>query len=368
MIEKGKISAFQMAIIMNPTIFATALLLVPAITARLAKQDLWLSPIWGSISGILAVCIASKLNKLYPEQTIIQYSEHILGKIAGKIVGLTFILYFLHLNGMVIREYGEFVVGTFLNNTPMYIVMGAMLLVCSLAVYGGIESIGRSSQILVPVVSLLFVLMTLLLIKDLDPNNLLPIMEDGLKPSIMGSIVPSGWFSEFIAIAFFLPFLKDSEKAMKWGIISVISVTALLVLTNVSTYMLLGKLTIKETYPVMVAVRYISIADFLEHLEAIVMAIWVSGTFIKISLFYYITVLGLAQLLRLSDYRPIVLPIGFLLLVIAIWTTPNLQNLAHFLGTSGAFYLLTFQLGIPFVLLCLALLRKKFQQKKDEKH
>lgn len=365
MIEKGKISAFQLALMMNPTIFATALLLVPAITAKHAEQDLWLSPIWAAISGLLTVYISCKLNKFYPEKSLIQYSEQILGKIAGKILGLIFLLYFLHLNGIIVREYGEFVVGTFLNTTPMNVVMGSMLLVCALAVYGGIEAIGRSSQIIVPVVSLLFLVMTLLLVKDLDPKKLLPVMENGIMPSFMGSIVPSAWFSEFILMAFVLPLLKDSGKAMKWGVLSVLSVMFLLVITNLSTYMLLGKLTIKDTYPVMVAVRYISIADFLEHLEAIVMAIWVSGTFIKISMFYYSTVLGIAQWLSLSDYRPIVLPIGFLILVLGHWAAPNLQSLAHFLGTSGAFYLLTLQLGIPVVLLCIAWIQQKFQRKKD---
>lgn len=366
MIEKGKISAFQMAVMMTPTIFATALLLVPAITARHARQDLWLSPIWASACGFLVVWIAAKLQKFYPKKNLIQSGEQILGKIAGKLVGLLYILYFIHLNGIIVREYGEFVVGTFLHQTPLHVVMGSMLLVCAFAVYGGIEAIARSSQIIVPVVVLLFFLMTLLLLKDLDAKNLLPVMEDGLAPSMLGAVVPSGWFSEFILISFLYPLLKDKKKGLKWGMLSVVSVTAVLVITNVSTYMLLGRLVIKDTYPVMVAIRYISIADFLEHLEAVVMAIWVSGTFIKISVFYFVITLGLAQLLGLSDYRPMVLPIGVLLVVFGNWAAPSLQILVHFLATSGAFYMLTMQLGIPLVLLCIAWVRKKFQQKRNE--
>lgn len=355
-----------MAVIMTPTIFATALLLVPAITAKHAKQDLWLSPIWASAIGFLVVFISAMLNKFYPEKSLTQASEQILGKIAGKIVGLVYILYFLHINGIIVREYGEFVVGTFLHRTPMNVVMGSMLLVCAFAVYGGIEALGRSSQIIVPVVILLFLLMTLLLVKDLDVNNLLPVMEDGAAPSLMGAIVPSGWFSEFILVAFLLPVLKDAKKGMKWGMLSVIGVAALLVITNVTTYMLLGRLTIKDTYPVMVAIRYISIADFLEHLESIVMAIWVSGTFIKISMFYYVVTLCLAEWLGLSDYRPMVLPIGVLLLVFGNWAAPNLQTLAHFLATTGAFYMLIMQFGIPLVLFFIAWVRQKFQQKRNE--
>jgi spore germination protein KB len=45
MVEKGKITALQMGIMMYPTIIATAILIVPGITAEKAHLDLWVSPI-----------------------------------------------------------------------------------------------------------------------------------------------------------------------------------------------------------------------------------------------------------------------------------------------------------------------------------
>ena len=82
--EKGKISSLQMAFIMYPTIVATAILGVPSITAKYAKNDLWLSPILASLIGYVTVYIAYKLHKLYPKQTIIQFSEQIMGRIRGE--------------------------------------------------------------------------------------------------------------------------------------------------------------------------------------------------------------------------------------------------------------------------------------------
>lgn len=69
---------------MNPTIMATALLIVPSITAAKAERDMWLSPIWGSFFGFLAVFIAYQLHKHYPNETFIEYSQHIIGKIPEK--------------------------------------------------------------------------------------------------------------------------------------------------------------------------------------------------------------------------------------------------------------------------------------------
>ncbi|MDQ7864807.1 hypothetical protein RCO48_38045 [Peribacillus frigoritolerans] len=40
------------------------------------------------------------------------------------------------------------------------------------------------------------------------------------------------------------------------------------------------------------------------------MAVWIVGAFVKISVFYYASALGTAQWLNLSDYCPVVWPIG----------------------------------------------------------
>ncbi|MCZ0754424.1 GerAB/ArcD/ProY family transporter [Anoxybacillus sp. J5B_2022] len=361
MIEKGKISALQMGIMMHPAIIATAILLVPAITAHHANQDMWISPIWASLTGFVTVYIAILLHNYYPQQTVIEYSEQIVGKFFGKIVGFIFLLFYLHTNGIIIREYGEFIVGNFFVRTPLIFVMGSMIFVCALAVRGGVEVIARLSEMIVPVVIIVIVFFIILLIPDMNITNMLPVMEKGIFPSIKGAIIPQSWFSEFFLIAFFLPYVADQENRKKWAIMSVVAVLFTLFLVNITVLFVLGNITARFVYPVMSAVRYVSIADFLEHLEAFVMAIWVAGAFLKISVFYYVFVLGTAQWLRLSDYRLLVFPSGFLLLVFAVWTAPNLMELSLFLGTTVPFYLDSVQTIIPSFLLLIAKWRNKMR-------
>ncbi|WP_343033589.1 GerAB/ArcD/ProY family transporter [Virgibacillus ihumii] len=192
MIEKGKISAVQMAVLIYPTIMATAILIVPAISGKFSRHDMWITPIWASIAGFLAVYIACQLHKRFPGQTVIQYSEEIVGRIPGKVLGFVMLFFYLHTNGVIIREYSEFVVGNFLPTTPQVIVNGSMVFVCGLAVHGGIEVMARSAQIFVPVVVVLFLFIVVLLIPSLEPQNILPIMADGIMPSVRGSIIPGG--------------------------------------------------------------------------------------------------------------------------------------------------------------------------------
>lgn len=359
MLEKGKISAIQMIILLYPTITATAILVLPATTGSFAKQDMWLSPIWASSFGYLSIFIAYALHKYYPQKTLIEYSEKIIGMIPGKLIGFGFLFFLLHTNGLNLRDYGEFVVGNFLQKTPIIVVVLSMAFVCAMTVYGGLEVLARSSQFFFPVFVVLFLFIIVLLIPVLNPKNLLPVMGGGLAPSIKGALIPSQWFNEFILISFLLPYLNNKKKGLKWGAISVTLVMITLVITNLFSLLLFGNITSYFTYPFMDAARYISIADFLQHVESIVMALWVTGMFIKISVFYYAIVLGTAQWLRLTSYRPIVFPIGFLLVVVSMWSTPNLQKLAEFSNTTWPFYAFLFQMFIPISLLLIAMLRKK---------
>jgi hypothetical protein len=123
MIEKGRISALQMAIMMYPTIIATAVLIVPAITGKLAGRDLWLSPVLASSTGFITVYLAYRLNNLYPKMKLIEYSEIILSFLPGKVLGFMFLFFYLHLNGTVLRIHGEFVVGSFFTKTPLIVII-----------------------------------------------------------------------------------------------------------------------------------------------------------------------------------------------------------------------------------------------------
>jgi spore germination protein KB len=359
MIEKGKISALQLGMMMYLAITPTAILTAPAITYKYAKQDLWISPIW-ALSGLITIFIAFRLHNMYPGQNIVQVSERIVGRFPGKMIGLIILFVYLYLNGIVIREYSEFLVGAFLNQTPLIVVSGSMVLVCAFAVRGGVEIVGRFAQLFLPAFVVFFLLIIIPIIPELNLLNMLPFMGEGIMPSISGAGVLQTWFSEYITVSFLLPFVADRKKAAKITLISLFAVILTLVISNLVTLLLLGEITGNYTYPFLLVARYISLAEFFTHLESLHMAIWVLGAFVKICVFFYVSVLGAAQWMNLSDHRPIVFPLGFILLLFSVWVASNMQELLHAISTSVTFSLLTVLVVIPMLLLCIAWVKKRF--------
>ncbi|MBA2940608.1 endospore germination permease [Paenibacillus sp. CGMCC 1.16610] len=358
MIEKGRISPLQLAIIMHPTVLATATLSVPSITMKTAGIDMWMTPILSAMVGLLSVIVMYRLYIKYPELTFIQYTEAILGVYAGKALSGFFLVSFIFTNGLVLREYGEFVIGNFLHETPMALVIFCMVAVCAYVLYEGIEVLARVSQILIPSAVLIIFIMLILMIPDLHPKEMFPILGDGPLPLLVGSLVPSSWFTQFFMLSFLYPFLNKKRHVLQWSFLSVGIVMITLLTINLTILLMFGSLTVQFNYAFLIAVRYISISDFLEHIEALVMTIWIIGMFIKVSLIYYATVLGTAQCLGLSDYRPLIVPVGFLILLLSFWVSPNFQELMHAIGTNIPFLALITQLGVPSMLLLAASFRK----------
>ena len=169
--EKGKISSFQMAVMLYPTIVATVILSVPSVTAKYT-HDVWLSPILASLIGYVTVYLAYKLHQLYPKQTVIQFSEQIMGRFAGKVFGVVVLFFYIQGTGQVTRAYAEFIVESFLVNTPISVIIASMVFLCALIVYGGLEGLGRAAELFFPVFVFPLLILMILVFPDLEFKNI----------------------------------------------------------------------------------------------------------------------------------------------------------------------------------------------------
>lgn len=191
-------------------------------------------------------------------------------------------------------------------------------------------------------------------------QNLFPVLENGFIPPLKGGIVASAWFGDSFILTFLLPFVSESKKtAVKSVIISLLMSTLTLTTVSLTIVFVLGEITDKFLYPFIMVARYISVANFLEHVEAAVMAIWILGMFIKMTLFIYVLALGTSQWLKLNDYRPLVLPIGFSLAFLEVWVAPNLMTLIKSFTSDHIFGMFPKYI-FPACLFIIALIRHRF--------
>jgi len=351
--DKETILPIQLSFMLYPTVMATGFLVLPAMGALYAPYDFWMSSILVIIPGVISIVLATSLHKRFPGMTIIESSQRIIGKWLGKLVGLLYFIYLLHLTGVISREYAEFVKSSFLFDTPLMFISCSLFFLAACAVRGGVSVLARSAVIFTTLFIMPF-LFLLLLIPDLNWMYIFPMLSQGFVPVLKAEAVPQAWVSELFLMTYFLPFINDQNKAKRWLYMVLGLIVISMALVDLGVLFLLGPDTSNKLYPILVAFRYMSAGGFFENLEAMLLAMWVLGNFVKLGVYLYATVISSSQCCGVSDYRSLVFPIAILAAVFGIWDLPNIATLNILIRKVSVFEMPLFMIVIPLLLLLIA--------------
>ncbi|MEW9031831.1 MAG: spore gernimation protein, partial [Planifilum fimeticola] len=70
MVEKGRISGGQMALLLFVSTLGITVATIPYLAAKWAKQDMWLTPVPAAVSGLVAFFIANFLHRRFTGETV----------------------------------------------------------------------------------------------------------------------------------------------------------------------------------------------------------------------------------------------------------------------------------------------------------
>lgn len=193
-----KISGRQIFWMMFTFEVGQSLLLVIPATIRTVKQDAWISILIAGVIGVALTFLATTLGSLYPKQTLIEFSQTILGKWLGKLLMIPYFFGWYMIIWITVREFGEFIIIALFHNTPLWvIVFTAMLLLIFIIYQGGVEGIGRLSEIIGPIVLLMITFVIILNVGNMNWDYMRPIYHDsGWLPILKGSYTPVAAFLE----------------------------------------------------------------------------------------------------------------------------------------------------------------------------
>jgi len=306
------------------------------------------------------VWLVVTLGLRFPGKTLFEYTEEILGKVPGKIVTFLYILWFLHTNALVISECGNFLLTYMMPDTPVIAFNIIIVAVAAYAVRNGLEVLSRFNQLFIPVTGLL-VIDFLLSTKEMRLTKMLPLFDTSFTVVLKGSVMPASWIGVIVVFSLLVPYLNRPRDAYRVTTIAIL-ISGFILITCVLEILLVFGPILAPTffYSIFNAVRVVSIANFMERLETILLVTWVLGSIVTVGVFYYLAVLGSAQWLGLRDYRPMILPTGVILVALSMLIYEGLVYLTNFMTYVWPLYtLLVFELGVPLILLIIALVRRK---------
>lgn len=340
------------------TVLPTSIIYLPAVIYQEAAQDSWLSVILVTPFGLIAGAVIAGLIIRFPEKTIIQYSELIVGRIPGKIIGLLYALFFLSINTFVIRHFGEIIVTMFMPETPLSFFLIALVATSAYAVRCGLEVLARANEVILPVILALLLLIVALISPEMQMKNFTPALEKGMLPILKGTFLPAVFFAEVVVMVMLTPYMNKPQQAKGTIYWSVVIIGLFQLISTAAAIAVLGARMGRIQFPTIILARQISIAEMIERVEPFVMLIWVLGGIIKVGVFYYCCVLATAQWLKLKEYKALVLPVGVLLTVLSLVLWGDILELANQRVQISPYYL-SIEVGLTLLLLVIALLRRK---------
>ena len=364
--EKAKISASQLFILMVLFELGTSLLLPVAMEA---KQDAWLAILLGMLGSLVLFIIYHKLYSYYPDLLPTEYMQKILGKAIGSVLAFLYISYFIYDVARVLRDIGEMLLTFSYSDTPLFIANALLILVIIYTVQKGIEVVARSGELFFIFMYVLAVTGFLLIVCSglIDFKNLQPVLEDGILPVLKVVFIQTLYFpfGEAIVFTMILPYLNNPKKAK----VTMLCATGLsginLTITMLINISVLGvDLTARSQFPLLSTVQSIQVADFLERLDVFFMLALVIGGFSKISVLFYASMIATATLFKIKSPSRLSYPIGLIVLFMSLMISRNFQEHLHEgIGVEMFFLQIPFLAIIPVLLFLVAFFKNRKQQK-----
>ncbi len=360
MLDKGRISSVQLLFLFFIMEESTAILYAPALSAQLAGRDAWIaSSIPPTLYALLIVGVVIALAGRFPSQVLTEYLPEVMGRIPGKLLAAAYAAFFIHIASVIVNEGSSFVHIAFFPLTPLPVLDAVWTVVAVYGAYLGIECIARQNQLVWPVFFISLILTLAIGATALNIANVKPILENGLLPVIRGGMTRFGWRGYVFFLLMLFPYLNQKQEALKTtilhlGLVSFVAGYGMFLIVGVFG----DRVTAHLVFPYLEYVRYISLANFVDRLEILVVIIWVAGALVKLAVFYHSAGIAAASTLGLKSYRATLLPIAIITVIISRTLYGSFDKLGAFFKIFPA-YAIVMELAVPALILLIAVLRKK---------
>ena len=356
--NKQFISSPQIMLLLIGFFTGTAVILAPTTAIKIAGQDAWLAPTLGIVPALFLMLLLVSLNNMYPGQSLIQYSQSILGW-PGKLLSLCLLWFALHLSCLVLRNISDFMSSIFLVKTPTTIIALSITLLGVLALRLGIETFSRTLCLLIILGFSFFIITQQSTLPKTNFQHLLPILGQGPLPVLHAAILEAAFpRGEMVLFGIFLFQIKPQSfgQTRLYLAAAIIFGGIIGALSYLRAITVLGaNIAGNSSYAVFSAVNAIQNGNLLVPLVALN---WFLFSVTKFIICYYAFVLGLAHWAKIKSYQPLIIPAGAFMTAFSLYVYHDVVQESSFAEKIWPVYAIPIEYGIPLLLWLAAIMKK----------
>lgn len=321
-------------------------------TGDQAKADAWIALILAIVLSIPVMLVYSRVLSAYPGRDFFDILNILFGKALGKAVSIFFIWFPFHLGALVLRNFGEFMTTVGLPDTPKIVPMLMLAMLCALAVKLGIETLAKCAGFFILFVIPMAFISTLLIIPKLNMENILPVLENGYQPVLLGTLSAFTFpFGETVVFTALFSSLQRGKSVYKVYLTGLFIAGFILLFGTVRNILVLGAEELSAVYFSSYSViERINIGNYLQRLEISVSIIFIFSGFVKISVCILAACKGFAKLFGFSDYRFLVIPVTLLMVNLSYIMYENIMEMFEWAFEIYPIYALLFEVILPLLI------------------
>lgn len=365
--DSREVTTLQAATVLISTIIGVGVLSLPLFAVRAGETGAPFVTFLGIGIAAFGLMIITRLGMRHPRQTIITYSEEILGKWFGRLCALMIILFLMILTALAAREFGEVVVTAVLLETPLEVTVIVMLLLAAITARNNINTFAYIHNFYIPIILAPVLIIVALSLKNANILYIQPFMPDSFMKSFLGVLTVASLFQGSYVMTIIIPAMKKPESAMKAGWWAMLISGGLYILIVVATLSIFGAEEIKKLYwPTLELARTTSLpGNVLQRLDVIFISVWVIAVFTTVYASYFLTIHSLKQFLRLQDHKLLVYFVFPFIFILAMLpqNIVQLYTIIQSIGRAGIIMSILY----PLFLYMIDVMRSKRRKKVESK-
>ncbi|MDD6309385.1 MAG: endospore germination permease [Clostridia bacterium] len=342
--------------------FIASTTLFTAYIAQIAKHNSWIILLLAGVLSLLVILLYSGLTKRFPKAGLMQIHSAVYGKKLGLFLNILYIVFFLLLAFSTTRNVSNFFITYIMPETPINCIILFMTAACAFAVGTGMKNLFRNACFFFLLAASITLTNFFLLIPKMHLSNFLPLLQIGWDTYCQGTLsVASVQFCEIIAFLSFLPFLPENTntgRALIYGLLLGIGIN---LLTFVQDIAVLGVSVSYLSTPSYESVRLIHVMDVFTRLEILYAFLMLVLHIFKISILYCAIIQCIRDAFhpRFSSNLPLVLSVGIVIALCAIFFFSTGIHLPQWRRNTGMYVFSAFEIALPLITFLIALCRRK---------
>ncbi|MFH0068275.1 endospore germination permease [Peribacillus sp. NPDC056705] len=287
--KSGKISTVQLSLIMMTAVGLKNHVTILPHLLQAAKRDAWISVLL-ALGLILIWCfLLFYIHKATGQTNIFVWVEKNIGKVTGRILSFTMSLFFAFLAAVSLKEMVVWTNISYLPITPSIYEIILFTGLCFFLASTNIQTIAITNTFVLMAVLVFGFFVAITNIQFKDYSLLKPILENGWSPVFAGIIYPLSGLIELIVILLMQQKVHGKLKFKVFAINSII-LTWLILGPLIGSIVEFGPVeAARQKFPAFEQWGLVTLGRFIEHLDFLSIYQWLTGAFIRVSFFLFLS-------------------------------------------------------------------------------